>query len=347
MKDYWTSEEIKILKREYPNTLNKEMLKFLPNRTIRSIDGKAQRLGFVKEYLPQHKKRFNHIDNKKIKELREKGLIARQIADILGCSKELIRKRYKEIGIKGVDMSEYKKLKLNNKEIEKLYLKDNISAYKIAKVMGCSSTPILNRLDELKIKKGQKNFPKGLSKVKDDIIRNYSEGKSTTEISKIFNCSPNNIFRILKINHIKLRDKDEALKLVWKREGYKEHMSEKGLERFKDEEFLENYRKGINRKPNNPEKIMIEIIEKNNLPFNYVGDGKIWLNGFNPDFLSKNPKHIIEIYGDYWHNLPKDKLKNGRRMKAYSSLGYKTLVIWEHELKDSSNVLNKIRNFIK
>lgn len=98
-------------------------------------------------------------------------------------------------------------------------------------------------------------------------------------------------------------------------------------------------RKGITK----PEKIMKGLIEKNNLPFNYVGNGRIILGGFNPDFLSKNPKHIIEVYGDYWHRNDKN---HNRRINTYSKLGYKTLVIWEHELKNPLEVLSKIKLFI-
>jgi very-short-patch-repair endonuclease len=82
------------------------------------------------------------------------------------------------------------------------------------------------------------------------------------------------------------------------------------------------------------------------LPFNYTGDGKIMIGGFNPDFLSKNPKHIIEIYGEYHHNLPHNKLKNIVRKRAYNSLGYKLLVIWSKKIiKNPQKVTEKIVNF--
>lgn len=99
------------------------------------------------------------------------------------------------------------------------------------------------------------------------------------------------------------------------------------------------------RKPTSPERLIIRLIKENNLPFNYVGDGKIWFERFNPDFLSKNPKHIIEIFGDYWHKNTQERDK--LRLETYNKYGYKTLVIWEHELKDLPSVLNKIQEFIK
>jgi G:T-mismatch repair DNA endonuclease (very short patch repair protein) len=55
---------------------------------------------------------------------------------------------------------------------------------------------------------------------------------------------------------------------------------------------------------------------------------------------------IIEIFGDYWHNLPKYKKLDKERLKTYSKDGYKTLIIWEHELKKDPNVSNKIMAFI-
>ena len=101
--------------------------------------------------------------------------------------------------------------------------------------------------------------------------------------------------------------------------------------------------------PNKPEKLMIDLIEKNNMPFNYVGDGKVWFEGetqsFNPDFLSKNPKHIIELFGDYWHK--NTQIKDKERLDTYHKLGYKTLVIWEHELKNTNQIIEKIKEFIK
>lgn len=114
---------------------------------------------------------------------------------------------------------------------------------------------------------------------------------------------------------------------------------------------IKNYKEGkYNLKPNNPEKIMVKLIQENNLPFNYVGDGKIWFRGenhsFNPDFLSKNPRHIIEVFGEYHHNLPKNKEKDKERIETYSKYGYKTLIIWSKELRNPAQVINKINNFL-
>lgn len=73
------------------------------------------------------------------------------------------------------------------------------------------------------------------------------------------------------------------------------------------------------------------------------GDFSFMINGKNPDFVNCNGKKlIIELFGDYWHkdDNPED------RAKVFEPFGYKTLVIWEHELKDIENLKNKLEGFI-
>lgn len=104
--------------------------------------------------------------------------------------------------------------------------------------------------------------------------------------------------------------------------------------------------KSFQLKPTIPEKQVMQIIQMNKLPFRYVGDGKLIVGGFCPDFISKNPKHIIEVNGDYFHNLPKAREKDKRKYRYYRSLGYRCLVVWESELKSNpQKVTEKIIDF--
>jgi len=91
------------------------------------------------------------------------------------------------------------------------------------------------------------------------------------------------------------------------------------------------------------EKILNNICHKK---YKYVGDGKIFIAGYVPDFISRNKdKKIIELFGDYWHNREDAKKRDKLRLKTYKKYGYKTLIIWEHELKDLSKLKLKILRF--
>lgn len=75
-----------------------------------------------------------------------------------------------------------------------------------------------------------------------------------------------------------------------------------------------------------------------------------------PDFII-NDKIIIEVNGDFWHafNITPDKMKPRQReniirdiMKYnfYEKMGYKYLVIWEHEFVNIDSIKNKIKEVI-
>ena len=104
---------------------------------------------------------------------------------------------------------------------------------------------------------------------------------------------------------------------------------------------------GRGLKPNKPEKWLITILPKR---FKYVGNGIFWItskyNSFNPDFINKSNKKIIEFFGDYWHNLKDHKKRDKLRLQLYKRKGYRTLIIWEHELKNLTKVKERITNFI-
>ncbi len=103
-------------------------------------------------------------------------------------------------------------------------------------------------------------------------------------------------------------------------------------------------RLGLNVSKNKKETILEEMLGKD---YKFVGDGKVIINGFNPDFINCNgQKKIIELYGDYWHNLPKSKEQHKRRIKSYNKYGYKTLIVWEKELKDKEKLIKKIEEFV-
>jgi len=131
-----------------------------------------------------------------------------------------------------------------------------------------------------------------------------------------------------------------------------------GKTRWKNEEYkkeqLKSSFEGRKIKPNKPEKLLNKILNKILLnEYKFVGDGKFWIGGFNPDFINCNgQKKIIELYGCYWHKCPKCGFGNKKiqskdveRIKNYVQYGYKTLIVWEHELKDLEMLIAKIMEF--
>ena len=97
-------------------------------------------------------------------------------------------------------------------------------------------------------------------------------------------------------------------------------------------------------KPNKPEQILINLFEKDNLPFKYVGAGEVWFGNRNPDFINTNgAKQVIELLGTYWHPL----FDGANRIEHYKQYGFDCLIIWEDELEDTKKIIKKVEKFIK
>lgn len=119
----------------------------------------------------------------------------------------------------------------------------------------------------------------------------------------------------------------------------------------KDPEFNKKMFKAHRKRPTKPEQ-QIETILNSNWPkkWKYVGDGEVILGGLNPDFINVDGKKlIIEVFGDYYHSpeILGDDWKRGElgRIMTFSQFGYKTLIVWENELKDKDQVISKIEQF--
>jgi len=118
--------------------------------------------------------------------------------------------------------------------------------------------------------------------------------------------------------------------------------------RYEDKEFKEKAIKAIMRNraylPAPDEKRIIALCEKYKLPFKYVGDGKIVIEGKIPDFIhTKNKKLLIEIYKGPVRSYEQ------KRIDIFSPLGFKILFLYKKYLQDENwegICLRKIRLFI-
>ena len=230
---------------------------------------------------------------------------------------------------------DYSKI-LTKKFLTKEYIVNKKSTYQIAKAIGCVPHSILNYLKihniprrthseaNIGINKGNKNG-------------NYTDGR-TNKVYYCKDCLKNGIKT--KIGGYTAIDGQGrchscAAKFMWSNKKFRDSNVKAVL-------------KGLNLSPNKPEILLIKLLA--NLlskEYKFVGDGKLIVGGFCPDFVNKDNNKIIEFYGDYWHNRGDWSKRDIGRLKEYKKAGYKTLIIWEHELKDLNKLKNKILEFNK
>ena len=143
---------------------------------------------------------------------------------------------------------------------------------------------------------------------------------------------------LTKETDVRLEKMGETMRRVWQNPEYRERT-------------LRAQREGMSIRPTAPEMRFIKIVEKNDIPYKYVGSGDFWIENINPDFIEVNGKKIaIEIFGDYWHspflnpNL-RETMTLDYRKKTFKRYGWKLIVLWESDLlrEDSEQfVLSKL-----
>lgn len=114
--------------------------------------------------------------------------------------------------------------------------------------------------------------------------------------------------------------------------------------------YHENQRRrmigGMDIRPTKPEIKVLSLLDCiYSHEGRYTGDGSFIVGGKNPDFvLNVNGEDLlIEVFGDWWHRDEDPQI----RINFFAKFGYRTLVIWEHELKNISRVVGRIRRFVE
>ena len=143
------------------------------------------------------------------------------------------------------------------------------------------------------------------------------------------------------------------LRISCSKECYRELQRGRMRQRMAVKEFRERALQGLLHRtsPNKPERNLQRILDSlYPSEWEYVGDGKVVLNGLIPDFININgKKQVIEMFGDYWHG---PRARNWRetelgRVMAFNSMGFACLIVWEHELDDEDSVREKVIGFMK
>lgn len=97
-------------------------------------------------------------------------------------------------------------------------------------------------------------------------------------------------------------------------------------------------------RPTSFETFLIALFSKYNLPFKYVGNGAVILDGKNPDFINDMSKIIIDVSSSYFkkfHYANREAYEQDRTQR-FAKFGYRTLILWEEDLTEDI-VLNKIK----
>ena len=107
-------------------------------------------------------------------------------------------------------------------------------------------------------------------------------------------------------------------------------------------------------KPNKQEKRVMELLQKYNKDFKYVGNGSFWIEDMNPDFINTNgKKQVIEFNGCWWHGCLSCFPSGGAggiqdntqdRIERFKQYGFECIPIWEHELSNKKKMEEKIKN---
>ena len=137
-------------------------------------------------------------------------------------------------------------------------------------------------------------------------------------------------------------------------ERYKQSLLSKKL--WQEPEYVRKVLAGIGRKPTKPELILGSILSEHLPEFKYNGDYSLGITiaGQIPDFVNVDgKKEILEVFGDY-HHSPEFTGKRWQgtelgKIMLYNSVGWKCLVIWEHEIKTlkAEELVYKIETFFR
>lgn len=95
------------------------------------------------------------------------------------------------------------------------------------------------------------------------------------------------------------------------------------------------------RKPNGQERRLGRLIEQ--YGFRYVGDGKLSIERKHPDFVHRDGRTLIELFGDHWHT--QDEVRP--RLRLFARNGYRCLIIWGRELRNPTHVKARVIRFLR
>lgn len=109
----------------------------------------------------------------------------------------------------------------------------------------------------------------------------------------------------------------------------------------RSEKQIKKWLESVQKSPNNAEKELDNILGEE---WKFVGGFDLIIGTKCPDFVFKGEeKKLIELFGTYWH----DKSDMKERKEYFAEYEYETMIIWEDELDDEEEILDKVKRFIR
>jgi very-short-patch-repair endonuclease len=196
------------------------------------------------------------------------------------------------------------------------------------------------------------NNPATKEKHRNSIIKSYDNPELRQQRKNVMierNSHPEEREKIRQVHINRYKDPNEHKKtselnkIRWQNPERRKHHSQKMIEKWSDPIYKENTVsatfRALKLSPNIPETIIINVLNTY-FPneWEFVGNNnKFPVDGKRPDFKHNTNNWVIEHFGDYHHT---DKNKNIKEHQTYNGRidflakrGYKTLILWEHEVK--------------
>lgn len=110
---------------------------------------------------------------------------------------------------------------------------------------------------------------------------------------------------------------------------------------WKDSDFIKKQMKSRNIRPSKPELELIKLFNKNDIPFDYTGDGSFFIDGKCPDFKHNSKKKVIEFNGFYTHTPEEEE----QRRRLFNNHGFEVMFLHYDDLNNKNMTVEKIREF--
>lgn len=199
---------------------------------------------------------------------------------------------------------------------------------------------------------GQVAWNKGLTKDTDLRVKRYGERGSETKIEQYKNGmesplkgrkSPHPAW-----NKGKTQRDDPRIVQPWLNRNRgaetKQKISKALKAKWADPAYARMMLQAQKVKPNKAESQLFSVVESimpGEFALNVRAEIMV-LGGRIPDIVNINGrKAVIELYGDYWRKGDDPQ----ERIRHFSQFGWRTLVIWERELKNKTKLKNRLLDF--